>query len=150
MNIIQLLLYSILINIVLSELILPLPTSNTIPAIIQLETFQLSNNNNNNEWYNIKIPCTIIAGLLQAGIYNNIGSFRYFHFDITSLLLINPGAINELLIEIYRPHDKAVPPNHDVDLAISFVDWTPDPPDSSMGIWRSVELIRVPGKMYCI
>lgn len=55
---------------------------------------------------------------------------------------------NVLAIEVFRPKDSAFPPtNKDTDLAITFVDWAPPPPDNSMGIWREIELSFLPGKV---
>ncbi len=56
------------------------------------------------------------------------GAFRLFRYDITRDVL--PGARNALAIEI-------TPPATD-DLAITFVDWNPSPPDKGMGLWRDV------------
>ena len=58
------------------------------------------------------------------------GSWRLFEFDVTGLL--NPGKLNALAVEVF-------PPTPD-DLAITFVDWNPAPPDKGMGIWRDVYL----------
>src|SRR5947209_17275065 len=40
------------------------------------------------------------------------------------------GATNVLAVEVYAPTDT--------DLAITFVDWNPAPPDKEMGLWRDV------------
>lgn len=58
------------------------------------------------------------------------GAWRVFEFDVTSVAL--PGATNALAVEVF-------PPTPD-DLAITFVDWNPAPPDKGMGIWRDVYL----------
>ena len=55
------------------------------------------------------------------------GTWRTFEFDVTGSLV--PG-INSLAVEVF-------PPGPD-DLAITFVDWAPTPPDKCMGIWREV------------
>ncbi len=58
------------------------------------------------------------------------GAWRLFEFDVTDLLI--PGQVNALAVEVFPPA-----PN---DLAITFVDWNPLPPDKGMGIWRDVYL----------
>ncbi|HEX7424242.1 MAG TPA: glycoside hydrolase family 2 TIM barrel-domain containing protein [Terriglobales bacterium] len=59
-----------------------------------------------------------------------VGTWRVFEFDITKNAL--PGEVNTLAVEVF-------PPQAD-DLAITFVDWAPTPPDKCMGIWRDVYL----------
>ena len=59
-----------------------------------------------------------------------VGTWRVFEFDITKGVL--PRTVNTLAVEIF-------PPQAD-DLAITFVDWAPTPPDKCMGIWRDVYL----------
>jgi len=56
------------------------------------------------------------------------GAWRLFQFDVTAA--VKPGESNVLAIEIFpaQPHD----------LAITFVDWNPQPPDKNMGLWRDV------------
>ncbi len=43
-----------------------------------------------------------------------------------------PGAENVLAVQVFSPTDH--------DLAITFVDWNPAPPDKNMGLWREVYL----------
>ncbi len=57
-----------------------------------------------------------------------VGAFRLFEFDITSAA--RPGGTNTLAIEVFPPSAG--------DLAITFVDWNPLPPDKNMGLWRDV------------
>jgi exo-1,4-beta-D-glucosaminidase len=67
-----------------------------------------------------------------------VGTFRSFAVDITP---VAAAGINAVAVEITRPFDRALPStNHDTDLAISFVDWSPAPPDGNMGLWRAVVL----------
>ncbi len=67
-----------------------------------------------------------------------IGTFRTFAIDITSAAVVGTNAA---AVQIMRPFDRALPStNHDTDLAISFVDWSPAPPDGNMGLWRAVYL----------
>jgi exo-1,4-beta-D-glucosaminidase len=57
-----------------------------------------------------------------------VGMFRYFEFDVTPYL--SHGGPNVLAIEVLPPE-----PN---DLAWTWVDWNPAPPDKNMGLWRPV------------
>ncbi len=56
------------------------------------------------------------------------GAWRLFEFDITAAA--KPGAVNVLAVQVFPPEPG--------DLAITFVDWNPMPPDKMMGIWRDV------------
>ena len=56
------------------------------------------------------------------------GAWRLFEFDITAAA--RPGAVNVLAVQVFPPEPG--------DLAITFVDWNPMPPDKMMGIWRDV------------
>jgi exo-1,4-beta-D-glucosaminidase len=56
------------------------------------------------------------------------GAWRTYEFDITSTAKI--GAENVLAVQVYAPTET--------DLAITFVDWNPAPPDKNMGLWREV------------
>ena len=56
------------------------------------------------------------------------GAWRLFEFDVTAAA--KPGDTNTLAIEIFPPEPG--------DLAITFVDWNPMPPDKGMGLWRDV------------
>ena len=58
------------------------------------------------------------------------GAWRTPELNITDAAL--PGKPNVLAVEIWAPTDT--------DLAITFVDWNPAPPDKNMGLWRSVEV----------
>ena len=58
------------------------------------------------------------------------GAWRTYEFNITGVA--RPGAANVLAVEVFSPTDT--------DLAITFVDWNPAPPDKNMGLWRSVEI----------
>jgi exo-1,4-beta-D-glucosaminidase len=61
------------------------------------------------------------------------GAWRLFEFDVTAAA--RPGETNSLAIEVFPslPHD----------LAITFVDWNPQPPDKNMGLWRDVLARRI-------
>ncbi len=67
-----------------------------------------------------------------------VGTFRYFAYNVSGLL----AASNTLQVTVTRPHDECFPPdNNSTDLANTFVDWAPAPPDENMGIWREVEVL---------
>lgn len=165
---------------------------------------------NASKWYSVRVPCTVMDGLIQNNVYSNeklyhgtylnnitreqfnaswwyrtqvnlnkttvkkdqrviltfkgvnyranlwingvkianqtslVGAFRYFEFDVTSFVKHN--VTNVVAIEIIRPNDEVFPwENNSSDLGISFIDWAPTPPDSSMGLWREVELTILDG-----
>ena len=58
------------------------------------------------------------------------GAWRTYEFNITREARV--GSANVLAVEVYSPTDR--------DLAITFVDWNPAPPDKNMGLWRAVEV----------
>ena len=58
------------------------------------------------------------------------GAWRTYEFNVTDA--IKPGAQNILAVQVWAPTDS--------DLAITFVDWNPAPPDKNMGLWREVYL----------
>src|SRR4051812_7425988 len=57
------------------------------------------------------------------------GTWRLFEIDTKAAL--HPGK-NALAIEVFAPTPH--------DLAMTFVDWNPMPPDKNMGLWRAVYL----------
>src|SRR2546423_539377 len=59
------------------------------------------------------------------------GTFRIFEFDASKFL--HPGKRNALALEVLAPQEH--------DLALTWVDWNPTPPDKDMGIWKDVYLI---------
>ena len=71
-----------------------------------------------------------LNGKLVADSQRVAGAWRLFEFDVTGIA--TPGAPNGLAIEVFPPTPE--------DLAITFVDWNPAPPDKGMGIWRDVYL----------
>src|SRR5712691_7127675 len=58
------------------------------------------------------------------------GAWRTYEFNVTRAL--KPGAENILAVQVFSPTEN--------DLAITFVDWNPAPPDKNMGLWREVYL----------
>eukprot|EP01084_Bolivina_argentea_P078351 142152_1 len=180
-----------------------LQSSNTIGNVSGSIISTTSYNDSN--WYKVKTPCTVLAGLIQNNVYSDIyyglnlleninytsfqlpwwyrnefsidqfyenvsssskivltfnginyrsnfwfngklieneqtmiGTLRIWQFDITQYVLFSHT--NIIALEIFIPHDSLPPDPLAVDLAISFIDWNPIPPDRSMGIWKHVHL----------
>jgi exo-1,4-beta-D-glucosaminidase len=60
-----------------------------------------------------------------------VGTFTNYEFNISSL--VHVGMPNALALEIF-------PPDLTNDLALTWLDWNPGPPDRNMGIWHEVYL----------
>jgi exo-1,4-beta-D-glucosaminidase len=58
------------------------------------------------------------------------GTYRVYEFEISSVAHFNDN--NVLAIEVFPPEPD--------DLAWTWVDWNPAPPDKNMGIWRPVSV----------
>jgi len=58
------------------------------------------------------------------------GAWRTYEFNVTDSA--KPGLENVLAVQVFSPTEH--------DLAITFVDWNPAPPDKNMGLWRDVYL----------
>lgn len=58
------------------------------------------------------------------------GSYRRYEFDVTDVALV--GRANALAVEVFAPKPD--------DLALTWVDWNPTPPDKMMGLWQEVYL----------
>ncbi len=58
------------------------------------------------------------------------GAWRTYELNITKNA--KAGAENVLAVQVFAPTEH--------DLAITFVDWNPAPPDKNMGLWREVYL----------
>jgi len=71
-----------------------------------------------------------LNGKQIAGYDDVAGAWRTYEFNITDVAL--PGKANVLAVEVFSPTDR--------DLAITFVDWYPSPPDKNMGLFRDVEI----------
>ncbi len=71
-----------------------------------------------------------LNGRLIASSDSTVGTFRQFQFDVTKDVRF--GGKNVLAVEIYRPGPGA--------LTLGFVDWSPEPPDRDMGLWRPVKI----------
>lgn len=72
-----------------------------------------------------------LNGKLIADSKRVAGSFRIYEFNVDKVL--EPGKTNVLAVEVFAPEVN--------DLAITFVDWNPVPPDKNMGLWREVSLV---------
>ncbi len=59
------------------------------------------------------------------------GAWRHYEFDISKA--IHPGGKNILAVQVFPPSEH--------DLAITFVDWNPAPPDKDMGIFHEVSIL---------
>ncbi len=66
-----------------------------------------------------------------AGSDRIVGAYRYFELDVTEA--VRAGRTNALALEVFAPERR--------ELAFSWVDWNPAPPDRDMGIWREASLI---------
>jgi len=96
----------------------------TVPAAYKGKTIWLKFNGINyraNLWLN---------GKQIANSDDVAGAWRTYEFNITAAA--KPGSENVLAAQVFAPTDH--------DLAITFVDWNPAPPDKDMGIWRDVYL----------
>jgi len=71
-----------------------------------------------------------LNGKQIANSDNVAGAWRTYEFNVTEAA--KPGAENVLAVQVFSPTDH--------DLAITFVDWNPAPPDKNMGLWREVYL----------
>jgi exo-1,4-beta-D-glucosaminidase len=71
-----------------------------------------------------------LNGELIANSDDVVGSYRDYELDVSRKL--RRGSRNALAIEVIPPRP--------CDLAISWVDWNPSPPDKNTGIWRDVWL----------
>ncbi len=85
-------------------------------------------------------------GDLVASKEDVVGTFAYHTIDITAqarrAALAASGASARLCIAatVHRPYDVFWTRNA-TDLAIDFVDWSPDPPDGNVGLWQPAELV---------
>ena len=85
-------------------------------------------------WLNFKginYRANIFLNGKQIANSNDVaGAWRTYELNVTSTL--KPGAENVLAVQVFAPTEN--------DLAITFVDWNPAPPDKNMGLWREVYL----------
>jgi exo-1,4-beta-D-glucosaminidase len=95
-----------------------------LPASYQGKTIWLDFGGINyraNIWVNGKQ----IADLRQVA-----GAWRGYEFDISAVA--RAGTENVVAVQVWAPEKD--------DLAITFVDWNPAPPDKNMGLWREVDI----------
>jgi exo-1,4-beta-D-glucosaminidase len=71
-----------------------------------------------------------INGKQVANLQQIVGAWRTYEFDITAVA--HPGVENVVAVQVWAPQEN--------DLAITFVDWNPAPPDKNMGLWRDVKV----------
>jgi exo-1,4-beta-D-glucosaminidase len=71
-----------------------------------------------------------VNGKQIANIEQVAGAWRTYEFNITPVA--HPGAANVVAVQVFAPGEN--------DLAITFVDWNPAPPDKNMGLWREVNI----------
>jgi exo-1,4-beta-D-glucosaminidase len=71
-----------------------------------------------------------VNGKQIANLQQVVGAWRTYEFDITAVA--HPGAENVVAVQVWAPQED--------DLAITFVDWNPAPPDKNMGLWREVNI----------
>jgi exo-1,4-beta-D-glucosaminidase len=71
-----------------------------------------------------------LNGKQIANSHDIAGAWRTYELSVTGVL--KPDGENVLAVQVFAPTEK--------DLAITFVDWNPAPPDKNMGLWREVYL----------
>jgi len=71
-----------------------------------------------------------LNGKQIANSDNIAGAWRTYEFNVTDA--VKAGRENVLAVQVFAPTES--------DLAITFVDWNPAPPDKNMGLWREVYL----------
>ena len=96
----------------------------TVPATYKGKTIWLKFNGIN---YRANI---FLNGKQIAKSDDVAGAWRTYEFNIAGTA--KPGAENVLAVQAWAPTEH--------DLAITFVDWNPAPPDKNMGLWREVYL----------
>jgi exo-1,4-beta-D-glucosaminidase len=71
-----------------------------------------------------------LNGKQIANSHEIAGAWRTYEFNVTEA--VKAGAENVLAVQVFAPTEN--------DLAITFVDWNPAPPDKNMGLWGEVYL----------
>src|SRR6202158_4599499 len=95
----------------------------TLPAVYAGKTVWLN-------FRGINYRANIFLNGRQIANSNEVaGAWRTYEFNITSA--VKPGP-NVLAVQVWAPTEN--------NLAITFVDWNPSPPDKNMGLWREVYL----------
>ena len=100
----------------------------------------------------------VALSTLEDGAAEMVGVFRSFRLVVPSG--VAAAALSEaeaagqdasaanitLEVSVWPAVDEWRPPgNNSTDLAISFIDWNPPPPDASTGLWRPARLLTWPG-----
>ena len=82
-----------------------------------------------------------VDGKLVATKDKIVGTFIKYTLDITKYLNKDLKT-HYVAFKISRPHNQwgGSAYSNETDLAISFVDWNPEAPDSDMGIWQPVDV----------
>lgn len=75
-----------------------------------------------------------VDGALVARV---VGTFRHFDVDLRGWR----GAQAAVAVLVARPDDSWSGKTNSTDLAMSFIDWAPEPPDHEMGLWQPVSLV---------
>jgi exo-1,4-beta-D-glucosaminidase len=99
-------------------------TEFVVPARLQGRSLQLHFDGINYR-ANVWVNGTRIADSSQVA-----GAYRRYAFDVTPLL--RAGEANAVAVEVFAPEPE--------DLAFTWVDWNPMPPDKDMGLWGEVYL----------
>jgi len=71
-----------------------------------------------------------VNGKQVADLHDVAGAWRTYELDITKFA--RRGEENAIAVQVFAPEEN--------DLAITFVDWNPAPPDKNMGLWREVSI----------
>jgi exo-1,4-beta-D-glucosaminidase len=80
-----------------------------------------------------------LNGQQLRGSHELVGAYRRFDLLLDEQLV--PGR-NQLALELFAPESN--------DLAITWVDWNPSPPDKNLGLWRGARLRRTgPVRLDC-
>jgi len=95
-----------------------------LPAAFKRKTVWL-------DFHGINYRANIWVNGKQIGDIQQVaGAWRTHEFNITGMA--HPGAVNVVAVEVWAPQEN--------DLAITFVDWNPAPPDKNMGLWQDVSI----------
>ena len=83
-----------------------------------------------------------VDGVRVAAADAVVGTFRAFTLDVTAAVRAHSdGAPHTVAFRVARPHNQwGSHKLNETDLAISFVDWNPEAPDSNMGVWQPVDI----------
>jgi exo-1,4-beta-D-glucosaminidase len=71
-----------------------------------------------------------LNGRKVASSRDVVGTFRVFEFDVTEY--VKHDKVNILAVELFPPEPG--------NLALTWVDWNPTPPDKNMGLWHDAYL----------